>query len=111
MTSTAQGISTARYTEPPMVSRRLPVIGHSLEFLSDPHKVIRRGYREHGLIFTLDLGLRKAVVMLGPDYHKFFFKETDGVFSMRKGYDTYKKMFDQQMLMFTHSTEYKEQMG
>ncbi|OUS24087.1 hypothetical protein A9Q99_26075 [Gammaproteobacteria bacterium 45_16_T64] len=94
-----------------MVSRRLPVAGHALEFLLDPHKIIRRGYEEHGLIFSIDLGIRKAVVMLGPEYHEFFFKETDGVFSMRKGYETYQKMFDKQMLMFTHSTEYKEQMG
>lgn len=111
MNSTVHALSRIKYVEPPMVSRRLPVMGHTLEFLLDPHKVIRRGYKEHGLIFTIDLGLRKAVVMLGPDYHEFFFKETDGVFSMRKGYETYKKMFDQQMLMFTHSMEYKEQMA
>lgn len=111
MSTTVQTFSKTRYSEPPMVSKRLPVIGHMAEFLMDPHKVIRRGYHEHGLIFTIDLGLRKAVVMLGPEYHEFFFRETDGVFSMRKGYETYKKMFDQQMLMFTHSMEYKEQMA
>lgn len=110
MSTTAQSFTEVKHIDPPMVSRRLPVVGHSIEFLMDPHKVIRRGYREHGMIFTIDLGLRKAVVMLGPDYHEFFFKETDGVFSMRQGYQTYLKMFDKQLFMFTHTIEAKEQM-
>ncbi len=111
MSTSTHALSKPRFSQPPMVSKRMPMLGHSIEFLIDPHKVIRRGYREHGLIFTLDLGLRKAVVMLGPEYHELFFRETDGVFSIRKGYETYEKMFDRQMLMFTHSAEYKEQMG
>lgn len=110
MSTTLQTFTRAKHIDPPMVSRRLPVVGHTLEFLLDPHKVIRRGYEEHGMIFTVDLGLRKAVVMLGPHYHEFFFKETDGVFSMRQGYQTYLKMFDKQLFMFTHTTEAKEQM-
>lgn len=95
---------------PPMVSGRLPLIGHGLEFMRDPHRVIRRGYEEHGLIFSLDLGLKKAVALLGPDYHQFFFKETDGVFSMRQGYETLLKMFDKRLFTFAHLTESQEQM-
>lgn len=95
---------------PPMVSGRLPMVGHGLEFLRDPHKVIRRGYEEHGLIFSIDMGLKKAVVMLGPDYHQFFFKETDGIFSMRQGYETLLKMFDKRLFTFAHLTESQEQM-
>lgn len=70
---------------PPVVSGGLPILGHAIEFMRDPHKVIRRGYEEHGLLFTLDLGLRKAHVLLGPENHQFFFKETDGVFSKPRG--------------------------
>lgn len=110
MNSSIQTFAKIKHIDPPMVSRRLPLIGHSAEFLLDPHKVIRRGYEEQGMIFSLDLGLRKAVVMLGPHYHEFFFKETDGVFSMRQGYQTYLKMFDKQLFMFTHTIEAKEQM-
>ena len=95
---------------PPMVSGRLPLLGHAVEFMRDPHKVIRRGYEEHGLIFSLDLGLKKAVFMLGPDYHQFFFKETDGIFSMRQGYETLLKMFDKRLFFFAHQTESQEQM-
>ena len=95
---------------PPMVSGRLPLLGHTLEFMRNPHKVIRRGYEEQGMIFSLDLGVRKAVIMLGPHYHQFFFKETDGVFSMRQGYQTLLKMFDSKLFTFAHLTEAQEQM-
>jgi sterol 14-demethylase len=93
-----------------MVSGRLPLLGHAVEFMKDPHKVIRRGYEEHGLIFSLDLGLKKAVILLGPDYHQFFFAETDGIFSMRQGYETLLKMFDSRLFFFAHLTESQEQM-
>jgi sterol 14-demethylase len=95
---------------PPVVSGGLPLLGHAIEFMRDPHKVIRRGYEEHGLLFTLDLGLRKAHVLLGPENHQFFFKETDGVFSKRRGYETLMKMFDSKLFTFAHSTEAAEQM-
>lgn len=110
MNTTAVSPTKTEAAMPPMVSGRLPLVGHSLEFMRDPHKVIRRGYEEHGLIFTLDMGLRQAVFMLGPDYHQFFFTETDGIFSMRQGYDTLLKMFDSKLFVFAHRTEAQEQM-
>ena len=110
MNSATQTLKKTKHVPPPMVSGRRPLLGHAIEFMRDPHKVIRRGYEEHGMIFSLDLGRRKAVVMLGPHYHQFFFKETDGVFSMRQGYETLLKMFDSKLFTFAHLTEAQEQM-
>ena len=98
------------YSEPPMISGGLPLLGHTVEFLRNPTQVMKRGFEEKGPIFSIDLGLRKAVALLGPDYHKFFFKETDGIFSMRQGYETLMKMFDKRLFFFAHFTEYQEQM-
>jgi sterol 14-demethylase len=95
---------------PPIVSGGIPLLGHAIEFMRDPHKVIRRGYEEHGLIFSMKLGMKKAHVLLGPENHTFFFKETDGVFSMRRGYETLLKMFDSKLFTFAHITEANEQM-
>lgn len=95
---------------PPLVSGGLPLLGHAIEFMRDPQKVIRRGYEEHGLVFSLKLGVKKAHVLLGPENHQFFFKETDGVFSMRRGYETLLKMFDSKLFTFAHITEANEQM-
>ena len=85
-------------------------MGHAIEFLRDPHTVIRRGLSEHGPVFSLDLGRKKAVFLIGPEYHRFFFRETDRIFSIRQGYETMMKMFDKGMLFFAHLTEYQEQM-
>lgn len=95
---------------PPTVSGGAPLVGHALEFMRDPHQVIRRGYAEHGPVFSVDLGRKKAVFLVGPEYHKFFFRETDRIFSIRQGYETLMKMFDKGMLFFAHLTEYQEQM-
>lgn len=110
MASASETLKVTDYVEPPMVSKRLPVIGHGLEFFLDPHKVIRRGYEEHGMLFTIDLGRRKGHFMLGPQYHELFFKETDGIFSIRQGYETLLKMFDKKLFTFAHQSEAKEQM-
>ncbi len=94
---------------PPMVSGRLPVLGHALEFMRDPCSLVRRGYEEHGPIFLVDMGSKKAVFLIGPKYHKFFFKETDRIFSMRDGYETMMKMFDKRLLFFSNLSDYQEQ--
>ena len=62
---------------PPLASGALPVIGHALEFLRDHRRLLERGYAEHGEIFRLHLGRRPAVVLLGPDLARWYFKETD----------------------------------
>lgn len=106
----AKQAQARKYISPAMVSGRLPLLGHALEFMLDPHKVIRRGYEEHGLIFSVDLMKRKGIFLLGPEYHQLFFKETDGIFSMRQGYETLLKMFDEKLFVFAHASEAKEQM-
>jgi len=93
-----------------MVSGGAPLVGHALEFMRDPHRVIGRGYAEHGPVFSVDLGRKTAVFLVGPEYHKFFFRETDRIFSIRQGYETMMKMFDKGMLFFAHLSEYQEQM-
>ena len=110
MTTYVSKASNDTLSAPPMIGGRLPMVGHTLEFLKDPTGVMRRGYKEKGPIFSIDLGMKKAVALIGPDYHKFFFKETDGIFSMRQGYETLMKMFDKRLFFFAHLTEYQEQM-
>src|SRR5436190_6965899 len=79
---------------PPVVSGALPVLGHVPAFLRDPVAVLERGHREHGLLYTLRLGNRPAVVMLGPEHNRFFFAETDQRLSIRAAYPFFMRMFD-----------------
>lgn len=40
---------------PPVVSGAKPGLGHVLEFMKDRTGLVRRGYEEHGRIFTIKL--------------------------------------------------------
>ena len=62
---------------PPLVSGARPLVGHGAQFLSNQLRLLERGYAEHGEIFRLRLGLRPAIVMVGPERAKWVFKHTD----------------------------------
>ena len=94
---------------PPRVSGGLPVLGHIAEFMRVPLGVIERGYAEHGPVFTFSLAGRQVVTMLGPEYHRFFFAETDGPLSIRKAYPYFVRMFDQEFYFFGGPDEYQRQ--
>ena len=64
-------------TLPPLVSGGLPIVGHAAHFLSDQLRLLERGYQEHGEVFRLRLGRRPAIFLLGPDYARWVFKNTD----------------------------------
>ena len=59
-------------------------MGNLREYLRDPVGLIERGRRLHGPVFGFHLGPKKAVVLLGPERHRFFFHETDRRLSMRE---------------------------
>jgi sterol 14-demethylase len=61
---------------PPLVPG-LPLVGNMPEFRRDPVKCIRAAHARHGPVFTLRLGPKRVVVMVGPQYHRLFYRETD----------------------------------
>ncbi|HYH52290.1 MAG TPA: cytochrome P450 [Acidimicrobiia bacterium] len=93
----------------PAVSGGLPGIGHGAEFLRDPIRLLERGYREHGRVFSLRMGPRHAVVLLGPEHHQFFFRETDKRLSIRTAYPFFVRMFDERFYFFAGMDEYQRQ--
>ena len=94
---------------PPMASGGVPVLGHALQFLRDPTVLMERGYHEHGSIFSLQLGPKRAVILLGPENNRFFFSETDKLLSIREGYPFFIKMFHERFYFFAEFEEYLEQ--
>jgi sterol 14-demethylase len=93
----------------PRVSGGLPGIGHGAEFLRDPIALLERGYRERGRVFSLRMGPRPAVVLLGPEHHEFFFRETDRRLSIRTAYPFFVRMFDERFYFFAGMDEYQRQ--
>lgn len=79
----------------PPVLRGLPLLGNLREYQKHHVNLFHRGYREHGPIFTISFGPQKSVVLVGPEYHRFFFSEVDKKLSMTEVYKFVIPMFGQ----------------
>jgi sterol 14-demethylase len=97
------------HAAPPLAPGRLPLFGHALAFLRDPIAVLESGRGEHGSIYSLQLGGRPAVVLLGSAYSRLFFAETDRRLSIRGGMPFFTRMFDPGFYYFAETEEYLRQ--
>lgn len=70
-----------------------PLIGHLLDFSRDRRALLQRGYQTLGPVFTLKMGPKPIVVLIGPEYHEVFFAETDKSLRMDKAYTFLRAMF------------------
>ena len=86
-----------------------PLLGNALQFLRDPISLLKRGQREYGNIFSFRLGNQPAVALVGPEYSRFFFEQTDKLLSMRGAYPFFISMFSEQTYFFAKPEEYREQ--
>lgn len=77
----------------PPVLRGLPLAGNLPEYQKHHVNLFHRGYRKHGPIFTVAFGTQKSVVLVGPEYHRFFFSEVDKTLSMTEIYKFVIPMF------------------
>jgi len=64
----------------------LPLLGNLLEYRRDHLAVFQRAFDTLGPVFSIRLGPQKAVVLVGPRYHRFFFTEVDRTLSMPELY-------------------------
>lgn len=93
---------------PPLVSGALPGLGHLLEYNRDLQGLVRRGYEEHGSVFTLKLVTKHIAVVIGPENQKTFFMETDQALSIQEPYQFLKAMFGEVLFLAPHE-EYLRQ--
>jgi sterol 14alpha-demethylase len=93
---------------PPELSG-LPVLGNALEFRKNPTSLFQRGYESLGPIFTVKLGPKPAVVLVGPENNQFFFEQTDKILSMREVYQFLIPMFGKDIFFVAGPEAYKEQ--
>jgi sterol 14alpha-demethylase len=94
---------------PMLVSGAKPVIGHLAEFYRSPEELFRRGFHEHGDMFTFALPGRRAVALLGRERSRFFFSETDQTLSIRPAYGFVAWMFAPDFYFAAEFEEYKRQ--
>jgi sterol 14alpha-demethylase len=93
----------------PPVLAGLPLLGNALEFRRDPIGLFQRGYEKLGSIFTIHLGRKPAVVLIGPENSRFFFEQTDKILSMREVYKFLIPMFGDQIFFAAGPENYREQ--
>ncbi|MFU8772709.1 MAG: cytochrome P450 [Anaerolineales bacterium] len=93
----------------PPVLPGLPLLGNALEFRRDPQGLFQRGYEKYGSIFTIKLGRKPAVVLVGPENGKFFFEQTDKSLSMREVYQFLIPMFGEDIFFAAGPDTYREQ--
>jgi cytochrome P450 len=85
---------------PPMV-KGLPLLGSLLEWRRDHLGVFMRAYQRYGPVFSIALGPQKGVVLIGPEYHDFYFKEVDRTLSVPELYRFVIPMFGDVMMAAT----------
>ncbi|RIK12237.1 MAG: hypothetical protein DCC51_16965 [Anaerolineae bacterium] len=93
---------------PPVLSGAMPVVGHALEFLRNRPALLQRGQKEVGPVFTVKLGPQNVVVMIGPEYHRVFFMETDKKLNIATPYKFLKVTFGEVLFIAGHD-EYLRQ--
>ncbi|MGB8841229.1 MAG: cytochrome P450 [Aliidongia sp.] len=60
--------------------------GHIIPFVRNPTDFLRKATEAMGSIFAIKLMGKNFVVLVGPEYHKFFFSETDKSLDMHSTY-------------------------
>lgn len=89
---------------PPLLSGGLPLLGHALAFARDRGAVFKRGHASLGNVFSIRLGTQRAAVLIGPELHTLFFKETDQRLNMAKPHAFLKPIFGETAFVADHAT-------
>ncbi|KAL3157764.1 hypothetical protein ABBQ32_012190 [Trebouxia sp. C0010 RCD-2024] len=70
----------------PPVFEGIPFIGGLLKFVQGPNKLLDRGYKKHGEVFTVPVLNKNITFLIGTDVTPFFFKATDEEMSQQEVY-------------------------
>jgi len=93
---------------PPLVSGGLPVLGHALEMMRSREDLFRRGFAEHGNIFTIKLGPQYAAVVSGAEYNKIVYTQTDRSLNMQDAYTFLKASIGEVLFTANKETYYNQ---
>jgi len=79
----------------------LPLLGSFLEWRRDHLSLFLRAYEQYGPVFGVRLGPKRGVVLIGPQYHEFYFREVDRGLSVPELYHFVLPMFGDVMMAAT----------
>lgn len=84
---------TSRKPRLPPAVPGTPLLGNLRAYRRDHLEIFRHGYARLGPVFSLRLGPQRAVVLIGPEHHRFFFNEVDRTLSVPELYRFVVPMF------------------
>jgi sterol 14-demethylase len=87
----------------------MPLAGHVAEFMTRPKTLLDRAVTERQTAFSLRLGLRKVIVLMGEEHHRFVFSETDKSLSIGDAYGFLARMYDPDWYVVAEPAEYLRQ--
>ncbi|MEQ3635177.1 cytochrome P450 [Alcanivorax sp.] len=64
-----------------------PLLGHTVPFLKDYHKMVSQQAAKHGLIFKGSVLFQHGVTLLGPEANEFVLKDPEHAFSSRAAWN------------------------
>jgi sterol 14-demethylase len=88
-----------------------PLLGNLLAYRRDHVAVFRQAYERLDPIFSIRLGPQRAVVLIGPAYHRFFFAQVDRILSMPELYRFVIPMFGRVLNAVEDKTVRKRQLA
>jgi len=95
--------------QPPMMSGGGGLFGHALEFAKDPDGLMERGYRELGPVFSFRLGIRTFDVLIGPEFNRMYWEQTDKALDMARGMQFLRPLFSRKFWIWAGHEEYLRQ--
>ena len=105
-TTLAEGKTKPR---PPMMSGGGGILGHAVEFAEDMVGMMERGYRECGPVFSFRLGIRTFEVLVGPEFNRFYWEQTDRALDMARGMQFLMPLFSRKFWVWAGHEEYLRQ--
>lgn len=79
------GVSRSQ-NPPPMLRGRLPLLGHTAEFVRDTIGLLERARRECGDVARIRVVGKDMVLLTGPKIHEAFFRAPDEQLSQSEAY-------------------------
>ncbi|MGB2247831.1 MAG: cytochrome P450 [Alcanivorax sediminis] len=64
-----------------------PLLGHTVPFLKDYHKMVTDQANKHGLVFKGSVLFQRGVTLLGPEANEFVLKDPEHAFSSRAAWN------------------------
>jgi sterol 14-demethylase len=84
--------------EPPELSGRYPVVGHTVEFVRSTIELLHRAYDELGEVAALQIAHKRMVAVFGPEAHEAVFRAPDSQLSPTEAYKIMTPVFGKGMV-------------